>query len=149
MLKDQGTSTCALGWLATSIIRFTDVQPTYSKQLSNHRQSAVHCSLSTGEEEHGNTRPQQRQASGRHGQWDRSPPCAQITYYAADHSAVHMAVANSVCAVNALRIISLSEILYNFFFFHGVTARGGPKPPSFWDFIPKVFLVGKCAFCSE
>ena len=34
-------------------------------------------------------------------------------------------------------------------FFHGVTARGGPKPPSFWDFIPKVFLVGKCAFCSE
>jgi hypothetical protein len=26
-----------------------------------------------------------------------------------------------------------------FFFFHGVTARGGPKPPSFWDFIPKVF----------
>ena len=24
------------------------------------------------------------------------------------------------------------------FFFHGVTARSGPEPPSFWDFIPKV-----------
>jgi hypothetical protein len=33
-------------------------------------------------------------------------------------------------------------------FFHGVTARGGTKPPSF-GFHPEGFLVGKCAFCSE
>jgi hypothetical protein len=34
-----------------------------------------------------------------------------------------------------------------FFFFHGVTARGGPKP--LLGFYPEGFLVGKCAFCSE
>jgi hypothetical protein len=44
---------------------------------------------------------------------------------------------------------TVGPIYTYFFYFHGVTARGGPKPPYFWDFIPNVFLVGKCAFCSE